>query len=55
MKIAPIIDALNDAETRGGSLRFRLIHTAQHYDRAMADSPSILQTPPSGGELLNRR
>jgi UDP-N-acetylglucosamine 2-epimerase (non-hydrolysing) len=30
MKIAPIIDALNAAESRGGSLRFRLIHTGQH-------------------------
>ena len=38
MKIAPIIDALNAAETRGGSLRFRLIHTGQHYDRAMSGS-----------------
>ena len=38
MKIAPIIDALKAAEVRGGSLRFRLIHTGQHYDRAMSDS-----------------
>jgi hypothetical protein len=38
MKIAPIIDALNVAEKRGGSLRFRLIHTGQHYDRAMSGS-----------------
>ncbi|MCX5727757.1 MAG: UDP-N-acetylglucosamine 2-epimerase, partial [Nitrospirae bacterium] len=38
MKIAPIIDALNAAKTRGGSLRFRLIHTGQHYDRAMSGS-----------------
>ena len=38
MKIAPIIDALNTAETRGGSLRFRLIHTGQHYDRVMSGS-----------------
>ncbi|MDN5941746.1 MAG: UDP-N-acetylglucosamine 2-epimerase (non-hydrolyzing) [Nitrospira sp.] len=38
MKIAPIIDALNAAATRGGSLRFRLIHTGQHYDRAMSGS-----------------
>lgn len=37
-KIAPIIDALNAAETRGSSLRFRLIHTGQHYDRAMSGS-----------------
>ncbi len=38
MKIAPIIDALHAAEKRGGSLRFRLIHTGQHYDRAMSGS-----------------
>ena len=38
MKIAPIIDALRAAETQGSSLRFRLIHTGQHYDRAMSGS-----------------
>ena len=38
MKIAPIIDALKAAEKRGGSLRYRLIHTGQHYDRAMSGS-----------------
>lgn len=38
MKIAPIIDALKVAEKRGGSLRYRLIHTGQHYDRAMSGS-----------------
>src|SRR6476660_6807651 len=38
MKIAPIIDALNAAKARGGSLRFRLIHTGQHYNRAMSGS-----------------
>ena len=38
MKIAPIIDALNAAHNRSGSLRFRLIHTGQHYDRAMSGS-----------------
>ena len=36
MKIAPIIDALRAAESRGGALRYRLIHTGQHYDRAMS-------------------
>jgi UDP-N-acetylglucosamine 2-epimerase (non-hydrolysing) len=38
MKIAPIIDALQAAEARGGSLRYRLIHTGQHYDNAMSGS-----------------
>jgi len=36
MKIAPIIDALKSARTRGGRLAYRLIHTGQHYDRAMS-------------------
>ncbi len=38
MEIAPIIDALKAAEMRGGVLRFRLIHTGQHYDRSMSGS-----------------
>lgn len=38
MKIAPIIEALKLAERRGGHLRYRLIHTGQHYDRAMSGS-----------------
>ena len=38
MKIAPIIDALKAAEKRGGPLRYRLIHTGQHYDRNMSGS-----------------
>jgi UDP-N-acetylglucosamine 2-epimerase (non-hydrolysing) len=38
MKIAPIIEALKAAERCGGQLRYRLIHTGQHYDRAMSGS-----------------
>ena len=38
MKIAPIVDALKAAEPRSDSLRFRLIHTGQHYDRTMSGS-----------------
>jgi UDP-N-acetylglucosamine 2-epimerase (non-hydrolysing) len=38
MKIAPIIDALKAAEERGGALRYRLVHTGQHYDKAMSGS-----------------
>jgi len=34
MKIAPIIDALKNA----GIIRYRLIHTGQHYDRNMSGS-----------------
>ena len=36
MKIAPIINALKAAPARGSALRYRLIHTGQHYDRAMS-------------------
>ena len=36
MKIAPIIDALKIAQARGSVLSYRLIHTGQHYDRAMS-------------------
>ena len=36
MKIAPIIDALNVKTAQGSLLRYRLIHTGQHYDRAMS-------------------
>ncbi|HMW18363.1 MAG TPA: UDP-N-acetylglucosamine 2-epimerase (non-hydrolyzing) [Accumulibacter sp.] len=36
MKIAPIIRALKEAQARGGSLRYRLIHTGQHYDPRMS-------------------
>lgn len=38
MKIAPIIDALNAVQARENSLTYRLIHTGQHYDRAMSES-----------------
>ena len=36
MKIAAIIDALNVARSQGSYLRYRLIHTGQHYDQAMS-------------------
>ena len=32
MKIAPIIHALDAQRARGGPLRYRLVHTGQHYD-----------------------
>ncbi|MCB9322689.1 MAG: UDP-N-acetylglucosamine 2-epimerase (non-hydrolyzing) [Lewinellaceae bacterium] len=35
MKIAPIIDALKDVEDR---IKYRLIHTGQHYDERMSGS-----------------
>lgn len=36
MKIAPIIDALKIAQLHGASFKYRLIHTGQHYDKAMS-------------------
>ena len=38
MKIAPIIDAIMEEQSKGGVLHFRLIHTGQHYDKNMSDS-----------------
>jgi UDP-N-acetylglucosamine 2-epimerase (non-hydrolysing) len=38
MKIAPIIHALEKSKQRGGTLRYRLIHTGQHYDSNMSGS-----------------
>jgi UDP-N-acetylglucosamine 2-epimerase (non-hydrolysing) len=38
IKIAPIIAALRAAIDRGAPWRCRLIHTGQHYDRAMSSS-----------------
>lgn len=36
MKIAPIIRALEASKAAGGLLRYRLIHTGQHYDSRMS-------------------
>ena len=36
MKIAPIIRALEARRAAGGPLRFRLVHTGQHYDAKMS-------------------
>ncbi len=36
MKIAPIIRALKGHQARGGSLRYRLVHTGQHYDAKLS-------------------
>jgi UDP-N-acetylglucosamine 2-epimerase (non-hydrolysing) len=38
MKIAPIIRAIQEQEGRGGPLRFRLVHTGQHYDANMSEN-----------------
>ena len=36
MKIAPIIRALERRKAEGGPLRYRLVHTGQHYDARMS-------------------
>ncbi len=36
MKIAPIIHALQARQAAGGPLRYRLVHTGQHYDPRMS-------------------
>lgn len=36
MKIAPIIHAIRARQAEGSSLRFRLVHTGQHYDEKMS-------------------
>ncbi len=36
MKIAPIIHAIRACQAEGSPLRFRLVHTGQHYDEKMS-------------------
>jgi UDP-N-acetylglucosamine 2-epimerase (non-hydrolysing) len=36
MKIAPIIDAIKEAQKEGKNIEFRLVHTGQHYDKKMS-------------------
>jgi len=36
MKIAPIIRALEERRASGGPLRYRLVHTGQHYDARLS-------------------
>ena len=36
MKIAPIIRAIKDKQKNNGCLRYRLVHTGQHYDSRMS-------------------
>lgn len=38
MKIAPIIEAINNARSLGKNIQYRLVHTGQHYDKNMSDS-----------------
>lgn len=36
VKIAPLIKCLQQRENEGGALRFRVVHTGQHYDARMS-------------------
>lgn len=38
IKIMPIIRAIDANSKQGGSLRYRLVHTGQHYDESMSGS-----------------
>jgi UDP-N-acetylglucosamine 2-epimerase (non-hydrolysing) len=38
MKIAPLIKAIHHQQREGKSIRFRLVHTGQHYDKNMSDN-----------------
>lgn len=38
MKIAPIIEAINNQKKSSNKLEYRLIHTGQHYDKKMSGS-----------------
>lgn len=36
MKIAPIIEAIREAASKGANIDYRLVHTGQHYDKKMS-------------------
>ncbi|TDO26922.1 non-hydrolyzing UDP-N-acetylglucosamine 2-epimerase [Sediminibacterium goheungense] len=38
MKIAPIIEAIEQQQKKGSNIHYRLIHTGQHYDKNMSES-----------------
>ena len=38
MKIAPLIHAIQKAQGEGKNIKFRLVHTGQHYDKNMSDT-----------------
>lgn len=38
MKIAPLIHAIKKAQSSGGNISYRLVHTGQHYDKNMSDT-----------------
>jgi UDP-N-acetylglucosamine 2-epimerase (non-hydrolysing) len=38
MKVAPIIEAIENFQRNGKHIQYRLVHTGQHYDKNMSDS-----------------
>lgn len=36
MKIAPVIEAICEAASKGANIHYRLVHTGQHYDKKMS-------------------
>jgi UDP-N-acetylglucosamine 2-epimerase (non-hydrolysing) len=38
MKVAPIIEAIEQEQQKGENIHYRLIHTGQHYDKNMSES-----------------
>lgn len=38
MKIAPVIHAIHKAQQTEKSIKYRLVHTGQHYDKAMSET-----------------
>lgn len=38
MKIAPIIEAIQEKKAQGFNMNYRLVHTGQHYDKNLSDT-----------------
>lgn len=38
MKIAPIIEAIQEKKVQGFNMNYRLVHTGQHYDKNLSDT-----------------
>jgi UDP-N-acetylglucosamine 2-epimerase (non-hydrolysing) len=38
MKVAPIINAIKVAQKKGADIKYRLVHTGQHYDKKMSQT-----------------
>ena len=45
MKIAPIMRAIENNKTHDDAIRYRLVHTGQHYDDKMSGSFEQLDIP----------